>query len=776
MARPGIGEVPKMRIPRTLLLATVVAALMSQGVLLAQAFRRGGTEFNAMREIVVPAKDLKPIMVTEFFHHGEITPDGKNVLVAARTQVVPSRVLQLGPGDFCRVAFQTISGQNNYELYYGGKPPEHGTTPPWTNRDGLLLETRKYQECNLNQLDAVRKAYDSAERIGADYVDNVRHSSNPFSLRPDPFMSHYSGVMNIGSAGTYGFITSSQDCSFLVIDGKEVASHPGIHGPMWDARPGTRKDIQLSAGTHEFDYYHAASGPAAIMVVAWEPSPKEPKPKPVAIPSDVFRTASVGRVLAEPVQLRELKMVPDFLVSIAGDVPLPDNDEPLVGVMFKDMSPKALTMGGRARWEFGDGQTSEENNPVHVYLRPGLYSVKLATGRKTAKPMEMVNRVYVDRPVQTKRDEKGFHKLSDYLPILDRYDPRTLDVASLRQLVLVYQWKADLALNPDPPDPSKPDTAKPENPDETKPVAAETPEQIEARREEAKKWIAKAVEAGKAPLVGDGAAAEDRDLDGLAQVIGPMARDRLGDSQTAFRVWQGAAAKIKDPAIRAGCLVEAADVLVNDLLDAPKAKLALEAAAKLLADTKTGPIASRLALRWGDYYAATGDGKAARKAYSEAEENLGSSKTHLERTALRGAHCRSTEEYIKNNDQERAAVEIHEWQKNFPTEKLDGYVTLMHARYWAQRKMYPQAVALSEQLIAASPDSPYADQILLLAAECEVSRGKTDRAVATLHSLMKDYPGSPLLKEGGEVKTLLKRLESGEVEQPKRKPRAAEKP
>ena len=751
-----------MQLRRALFLAAVVAVLSPQTGLTAQSFRRGGTEFNAKRTVAIAAKEIKPVMVSEFFHHGQIAPDCRNVIVVTRNQkTVPSRVLQLGPGDFCRLAFQALPGQTTYDILYGGQPPERGEVPPWTNRDGLLLETRKYKQCNLNSLDPVRKAFESSERIGSDYVENVQHAHNPFSLRPEPFLSHYSGQLHVGAAGKYGFLTSSRDCSFLLIDGSEVISAPGRHGPMYHAKRGSRKDIQLKAGAHRFDYYHAASGPEAMMVAAWEVNPSDPKPKPVAIPTEAFRTGSIGRVQPGPVQIRDMKMSPDFVAAILGDVPLPDNEQPLVCVKFKDIGAKGLTGGGKARWEFGDGQTSSEADPVHVYLRPGLYTVKLGTGRRTAKPLEMVNRIYIDRPVLTRKDEKSFHKLDDYLPIVQTYNPQTLDAAALGQLVQAYLWKADLVRTPQRAPEAKPD-------DTEKPATA-TPEQIEARKAEAKSWVTKAVDAGKGAFGPESPATDDRALLELARLVGPLARDGLGNSQLAYQIWQSAAGKIKAPELKAECETECADVVINDALKPDLAKPLLEAASKRLPERTTGPVASRLKFVWGDYYAATGDGKAARKAYNEAEKVLGTTRTHLERTAWRGAHSRSTEDFLKDGDLERAAAEIHQWQKEFPSEKLDGYVTLLQARYWAAREMYAQAVALSEQLLTVAPDSPYADQLLLLAANCEVSRGKIDRAVATLHSILKDYPGSPLVPV---VRDKVKRLESGEVPKPKRRPRS----
>ncbi len=753
-----------MRRRSTMVLAIAVAALAPQTGLQAQSFRRGGTEFNALRSVTIPTKDVKPVMVTQFFHHGQIADDGGNVMVLTRNQkAVPCRVLQLGPGDFCRLAFQTLPGQTTYEVYYGGEPPEKGEVPPWTNRDGLMLETRRYKECNLNQLDSVRKAFESSQRIGSDYVDNVQHARNPFSLVPGPFLSHYSGQLHVGSAGTYGFMVSSQDCSFLLIDGKEVVSAPGRHGPLRQAKPGMRKDIKLAAGAHRFDFYHAATGTSAMMVAAWEVSPPVAKPKPVAIPTEAFRTGSIGRVEAGSVKLREMKLAPDFLVGIRGDVPLPDNDQALVGVVFKDMSPKSLTMGGMARWDFGDGQTSSENNPGHVYLRPGLYTVKLSTGRRTARPIEIVNRILIERPSLTRKDEKTFHKLDDYLPILETYDPTTLDAVSLRQLLEAYLWKSDLVqMPPEPPEAEPEEGAEPPEP------VAPTPEQIEAQLAEAKTWVAKAVAAGKVPFVGESAAKGDKELTELARLVGPLARSGMGNSQLAYEIWIGAKDKIAVPEMKAECEIEAADIAINDLLKSKLAKPLLEAASKRIPERKMGPVASRLKLAWGDYYAATGDGKAARKAYVEAEQILGTRQTHLERTAWRGAHSRSTEDYLKDGELERAAAELRLWEVAFPSEKLDGYITLLHARYWVARKMYPQAIALCEQLLTVAPDSPYADQLLLLAANCEVSRGNVEAAVATLQSLVKDYPGSPLVPA---VRNRIQQLESGEVDKPTRPPR-----
>ena len=143
---------------------------------------------------------------------------------------------------------------------------------------------------------------------------------------------------------------------------------------------------------------------------------------------------------------------------------------------------------------------------------------------------------------------------------------------------------------------------------------------------------------------------------------------------------------------------------------------------------------------------------------------LASPRTHIERTAWQGAHSRSTEEFLKRGELDRAAKQLRAWQDEFPAEKIDGYLSLMLARYWAERKQYAPAVALAEAQLAVNPESPHVDQLLLLAADCEVKRGEVDRALAFLNQLLKDYPGSPLVPV---VRENIAQLEAGGVPAPK---------
>ena len=67
-------------------------------------------------------------------------------------------------------------------------------------------------------------------------------------------------------------------------------------------------------------------------------------------------------------------------------------------VIFTDLSQNAPTQW---EWDFGDGATGFVQNPVHTYLKPGNYQVRLITrnnaGRDTAFiPVDMTSLLYAD--------------------------------------------------------------------------------------------------------------------------------------------------------------------------------------------------------------------------------------------------------------------------------------------------------------------------------------------------------------------------------------------
>jgi PKD repeat protein/murein DD-endopeptidase MepM/ murein hydrolase activator NlpD len=78
---------------------------------------------------------------------------------------------------------------------------------------------------------------------------------------------------------------------------------------------------------------------------------------------------SLSATSSQPFELSTVPQAGFHATPLMGEIPLP--------VAFTDASTGAVTSW---QWHFGDGATSTERNPVHVYANPGVYTVSLMVG------------------------------------------------------------------------------------------------------------------------------------------------------------------------------------------------------------------------------------------------------------------------------------------------------------------------------------------------------------------------------------------------------------
>jgi outer membrane protein assembly factor BamB len=64
--------------------------------------------------------------------------------------------------------------------------------------------------------------------------------------------------------------------------------------------------------------------------------------------------------------------------------------------------------GGRVRWDFGDGATSEESNPTHTFRQPGLYAVTLTVTDSEGLSSRAFYQIAVDRGTSEPLVRAGF--------------------------------------------------------------------------------------------------------------------------------------------------------------------------------------------------------------------------------------------------------------------------------------------------------------------------------------------------------------------------------
>ena len=255
-----------------------------------------------------------PIVMTEFFTHGELDARGSNLAVYdGRHNPVPWRLLQVGPGDFCRIAFQTVPRQYLYKIYYGGKAAP-GQSPAWTSKDGLLLETRRWKDCDLNSLDSVREALKSSEPLGERVrplglppVQSVvarpravpqRLPRFPADLRPGPLsLLHVEPGLQ------------------LPADRRQDRRRPPRAGTGPSATPGSRARWSCSRDCTNSSMFTPRREPTP----AWSPPGSPPgRRKPEPIPPEAFGSEAVAGYPAIGV-----KHLHEFTVDIAGRCPWP---------------------------------------------------------------------------------------------------------------------------------------------------------------------------------------------------------------------------------------------------------------------------------------------------------------------------------------------------------------------------------------------------------------------------------------------------------------------
>jgi tetratricopeptide (TPR) repeat protein len=662
------------------------------------------------------------VIVAEFFSHGAVKSDAGEIVVYTSKELVPRQVLQRGPGDFARIAFQPVTGESSYYVYYGSEDNKQIKGPEWTATSGLLFETRRWKDCDVNSLDSVRQAYASSIRIGSDYVGGVFHRHHPFAPEQGPFLSRYVGVLNAPVKGKYFFYTSSQDCSFLLIDGKQVVAAPGRHPP--ESRARVNGIVTLEAGQYPFEYFHAATGNETCMVAAWQLPGLD---RPAKIAPEMFRFDRVLRIPPTQLEHRDKGFLPDYRLAILGDIPSSEPGEPaMVRTQFLDASADAITVSAKHAWKFGDGQSSEFTSPGHVFLHPGPYRVSLKLQRGGKQPL-ISNQIYITRQfiVDTKGQED--EDIADYLEMLEQYNSTNLDATGLVQLVRAY-------------------------------VLAEDP--------------VNATQAAAAAFLPGDSGHTDQTRWVIARLVGPVLRDRLDNPQAAAKLWTDATALIKSDRLRVSCAIRAADIFLNDLLQPGDAKSALNFVERHLSDA--APLTrSRYYRVLGDWHSRAGNQTEARSAYSKAETTRELEYNATERTAWQGAHSRSTEAFLRSGELSRARQTLDQWQTDFPADKAAGYLSLLQSRYLYARGKYPQAITAANDLLVVNPRSPYADKLIFMNAKCEEAAGRIPRAIAAHQALITDYPGSPLVDSS---KSEIERLSNPKQEEnPKATGKAAGK-
>ncbi|HMK48072.1 MAG TPA: PA14 domain-containing protein, partial [Methanocella sp.] len=170
------------------------------------------------------------------------------------------------------------------------------------------------------------------------------------------FSVDFSGLLKIDAEADYTFYLTSDDGSYLTVDGAQVIDNGGLHSPLM--RQATK---HLTPGYHDIDvkmYQHAGQAVARLE----------------------YSSPSISRQF-----ITQLYHVPADR-PIASFTGTPRGAPVPLQVQFADNSLDALTW----HWDFGDGSTSTDPNPLHVYTVAGTYNVSLAVTNGKGSDIKLI--------------------------------------------------------------------------------------------------------------------------------------------------------------------------------------------------------------------------------------------------------------------------------------------------------------------------------------------------------------------------------------------------
>jgi len=696
-----------VRCLKTLWLAAVVGVAATAPVVADQATWLDH-EWTVRRVVGAVVEDTGKaggeVAVGAFYTGGLAKPDASDVRVAVSgRRLTPHRVLQVGPGDLVRVAFEAVPNVARYYVYYGN--PKAPAPKPWEIKRGVLLEARRWVAGRrLAALPMVEAAWAKAPPIGADFVSHISFGHHPFAPDGTPTIFHYSGWFIPPTAGTYSIATSSDGGSWVLIDGRPVVVWPGPHGAVRDARHA--KNVALTQAVHRIDYWNVSQAGRTMSVVAWR-APGEKQYR--AIPPNVFLPVAEAKLVE--MDLRSEKLVADFFAQQADEVWWPK--QYAVRMRFTNLS-KAVSVahGGRFEWNFGDGQTSSESRPTHVYLAPGDYTVSLTASRG------MVSNTFRTK-VGVQRDwfnqaSRKITPIAQYAEAVAKYDFAKLDLPNL--ILAVDLFKHEKMCQPL--------------------IAAAT--EVTRRRE----------------------GVSEKGLIPAGLVLGENLR-AAGRAEEALRAYRTVEGRIKSGRRKAEIAVQIGETLLKDLRRYDEAEKEYQRVLKTYATAGADREIRRAYIGVGDIWRHRGDGEKARAAYTAAAAIRLTFEPPNVAAVRVGTLARNVEEYTRERQWEWAFKFIDDWAWEFPLDKLKGHWSLLRAEALLARRDRPAALREAMDLLGASPDSAYAVRLLMFAAQCHVAEAQTDKARLLLQTAVEDYPEDPqqsaarlrLQALGGPLKT-----------------------
>ncbi len=300
------------------------------------------------------------------------------------------QILWSAEGEPMKVLFDCSSHASAFDVYTGPVPT---SSPEWAPDAGLILETRKRAEGEPTNAAAIRTICNESKPVlGRSLIPDIFLGIHPHGPTAD-FASLIKGTFIITQAGEYGFATISEDASCLLVDGKIIAQWPGWHGYHEGRKGQHHGSLSLAPGPHQLEYLNIKRGAGYTIEAAWRPPGRdrfELIPATAFAPVAEYAVTRYEHAPASPPGAR-------FTWQIKAHYTI--DSATLVLVSFTP-----LTGGQDFTWEFDDGTCEHTQATEHVFLSPGMRTVKLTV--QTASGKAIISGKILIHPQWTQEKEQ----------------------------------------------------------------------------------------------------------------------------------------------------------------------------------------------------------------------------------------------------------------------------------------------------------------------------------------------------------------------------------
>jgi tetratricopeptide (TPR) repeat protein len=639
-------------------------------------------KWQMRREAVFPENTGAKTFEASFTSCGRSRADGSDVRVVAKGVEVPMRVLSVGPGETVHVVFERVGAERHF-IYWDN--PGAPAAKTGTIRAGCLLEVRSYAGGEIGSLAAMRQAWAaSAETEGVRFVPNIFYGYNPLGSSEN-FLSRFVGYFRADKGGEYVFATDSDDASFVLVDGKSVAEWPGAHGGAGDARHAGK--TVLTPGVHQIEYLHVQGGGGMLIDAAWKPPGAA---RVEVIPPGAF--APVGAASVRHVERRDGTVLADFTARGAGQAVLnPEATEHLIKMHFENLAAAEVLKEYSPRWFFGDGCTSTEAAPDHVYLIEGDYDVTLVLAKGYDEKKRTMK---VHAAADWDRQAGAIDLREDYYDLVKTYDIGKMEPRQAYRAMVYFDRIA--------------------------------------RRDDV-------VRAGRALLSRENDLAEETVFDAV-KLLAETMRVQEKDLKAARDLLLTHETRMKNAEYAAALALAAGDIDMWHLKDLEAAEACYRRVIFTYAEKADRMTLRKALVRMGDIYRWRHDGEKAREFLVRAQSIPVDDRSPVQRSVRAGFLARSIEEFITQGEMQFAYEFLVQWAWEFPEDQIDGSWTELRVKWLIKNKETPGGIAAVESLLQLNPKTPYAPSLLWLAADCAEAGGDKARAIQLLERVLTDYP------------------------------------